>query len=261
MTVNKTFDDSLVSITDSIPDDFPAGSPGISSEEIVKQMHTFDPSNPAPRLPAILLLDTSGSMQGDPINSLNEGVRQFVRETKEKNNGTVELEIISFNDVVQVELPFQSLDLIDESNLPVLTAAGMTHMGEALALARHEMRARREFYKSQGFGAYRPWIVLMTDGEPNDAWEEAAKKMLETSEKHKYQFFGVGIGGQVNWDILKRIVPEHPGPAPLKPGCFKDFFKWLSDSLKNISSSTPYEQNNNQIANPGNWIDLFGMDR
>ena len=36
--------------------------------------------NPEPRCPCLLLVDTSGSMKGERIDSLNEGLRTFRRE-------------------------------------------------------------------------------------------------------------------------------------------------------------------------------------
>ena len=36
--------------------------------------------NPEPRCPCILLLDTSGSMKGEPLDALNEGLRTFQQE-------------------------------------------------------------------------------------------------------------------------------------------------------------------------------------
>ena len=59
--------------------------------------NTLDVSNPAPRCPVILLLDTSGSMAGAPISELNQGVRQFLDETRndEAAGMSVELEVIT----------------------------------------------------------------------------------------------------------------------------------------------------------------------
>ena len=70
--------------------------------------HNLDVSNPAPRCPVVLLLDTSGSMYGDPIDELRAGVRQFLQETgrDEAASRSVELEIITFDNRARVILPF-----------------------------------------------------------------------------------------------------------------------------------------------------------
>lgn len=66
---------------------------------------------------------------------------------------------------------------------PLLTANGSTPLGEALRLADTELKARRRLYKQKGIASYKPWIVLMTDGCPNDDYENAAVSMKRLGEE------------------------------------------------------------------------------
>ncbi len=222
--------------------------------------NNLDVTNPAPRCPVILLLDTSGSMSGQPLKELQGGLEQFLRETADDETASmsVELEIISFGGSVEIEADFAPVcDIADMP--PMLSADGSTPLGEALRLADSELKARRRLYKQKGIASYKPWIVLMTDGCPNDDYESAAASMKRMGEEGKLQYIGIGIGEDADFDTLRNILPERPGPVKLKGLCFKEFFKWLTDSLKSVSASSVDEQDNVRLGNVTSWADLAGI--
>lgn len=220
--------------------------------------NTLDVTNPAPRCPVMLLLDTSGSMS-DCIDELRDGLRQFLHETSDDETASmsVELEIVTFGGDVSVAAPFAPVNAIND-NPPRLEASGNTPMGEALTLATSELRERRRLYKSKGISSYKPWVILMTDGGPNDDWEEPAKAMRSLGEQRKLQYIGIGIGEEADFDTLRDILPEHPGPVKLKGLCFREFFSWLTDSLRSVSASSVAEQDKIQLGNVNSWADLAG---
>ncbi len=222
--------------------------------------NNLDVTNPAPRCPVILLLDTSGSMSGQPLKELQGGLEQFLRETADDETASmsVELEIISFGGSVEIEADFAPVcDIADMP--PMLSADGSTPLGEALRLADSELKARRRLYKQKGIASYKPWIVLMTDGCPNDDYESAAASMKRLGDEGKLQYIGIGIGEDADFDTLRNILPERPGPVKLKGLCFKEFFKWLTDSLKSVSASSVDEQDNVRLGNVTSWADLAGI--
>ena len=225
-----------------------------------KDDNNLDVTNPAPRCPVVLMLDTSGSMDGEPLKELQSGLDQFLRETSDDETASmsVELEIITFGDEAEIASPFAPVcDIADMP--PVLNAAGCTPLGGALKLADAELKARRRLYKQKGIASYKPWIVLMTDGCPNDDYAAAAAYMRTLGEEGKLQYIGIGIGEKADFDTLRKILPERPGPVKLKGLCFKEFFKWLTDSLKSVSASSVDEQDNIRLGNVNSWADLAGI--
>lgn len=216
--------------------------------------NSLDVSNPAPRCPVILLLDVSSSMEGSAIRELNDGYRQFLRETMndEAASMSVELEVITFGSSAEVKQPFAPIARINPSPVP-FQAAGSTHMGDALRLAAAHLNERRQKYRDNGIAAYRPWVVLMTDGQPNDAWEQPAAEVRAMAERGKINYLGVAIGDGVDMNTLSRIVPS---PLPLQGLKFKQFFRWLTDSLGAVSSSAVSDQDNVQFGNVNSWSDL-----
>lgn len=220
----------------------------------------LDVSNPAPRCPVILLLDTSSSMSGAPINELNKGVRQFLAETRsdEAAGMSVELEVITFDSRVSRVIPFKSISNV--KSLPTFRTNGMTCMGGALRMATDDLKERRNLYRRIGIASYRPWVVLMTDGGPNDEWQEAARQMRQLGERGRIQYIGIEIGHEADHQTMCQILPQNPGPVRLQGLKFKQFFRWLTDSLRSVSHSTPQQENQVQFGDVRSWADLASLE-
>ncbi|WP_116812888.1 vWA domain-containing protein [Steroidobacter cummioxidans] len=184
--------------------------------------------NPENRCPCVLVLDTSGSMQGRPIAELNEGLAQFKREllTDEMATKRVEVSVVGFGPV-QVLSPFATPDVFTP---PILDANGDTPMGAAITQAISLVEQRKQEYRQFGIAYYRPWIFLITDGAPTDAWQDAAASLQRGQREKKFQFFAVGVQG-ANMDILKQIAGPERTPLMLKGLQFRELFSWLSNSL------------------------------
>lgn len=195
--------------------------------------------NPEPRCPCVLLLDTSSSMNGKPIDTLNQGLRQFWDELNgdEVAKKRVELAIITFgpvNVITDFVTPDNDLSLN-------LIANGMTPMGEAIAKGINLLQERKKLYKENGILYYRPWIFLITDGAPTDNWYNSAQLVHQGESERKFMFFAIGVEG-ADFNVLKQISPPSRVPLKLDGLRFKDFFLWLSTSLKAVSASSTEEQ-------------------
>ena len=191
--------------------------------------------NPEPRCPVVLLLDTSGSMSGAPIAQLNAGVATFKQEVEQDATASlrVEVAIITFDSSVHI---VQDFITIDQFIPPQLTTSGVTSMGQGIEVALDQVESRKAIYKSNGITYYQPWVFLITDGSPTDNWQGAAQRVRQADAERKISFFAVGVQG-ADMNTIEQIAPISTPPVMLQGLNFQDLFRWLSDSMKRVSSS------------------------
>ena len=199
-------------------------------------------NNPTARVPVCLCLDVSGSMSGEKISELNQGINLFYNAIKDDEVAlySAEISIVTFGTTVSCVRDFSSLEL--QPNAPHLVAWGPTPMGEAINLAIDLLEKRKNEYKEKGVDYYQPWLVLMTDGEPtdNDNIPEAVSKVVNLVNNKKLTVFPIGIGRDANMTTLASFSPNR-APLRLQGLKFKEFFAWLSQSVSRVSQSTPGE--------------------
>jgi uncharacterized protein YegL len=188
--------------------------------------------NPTDRVSCLLLLDTSASMRGAPIEELNRGLASFCEDlaADSKARMGVDVAIITFGPVRVV----QDFSTAGDFTPPTLTAEGDTPMGAAIEKALALTKARKESYRANGIHYYRPWIFMITDGAPTDAWEPAALKLTQAEGGKSVLFYAVGVEG-ANLGILKKLSVREP--LTLQGLNFRSLFQWLSGSMKRVSQS------------------------
>ncbi|OQY45751.1 MAG: hypothetical protein B6242_09575 [Anaerolineaceae bacterium 4572_78] len=218
-------------------------------EDILGQVE-FDTSNPEPRCPCVLALDVSGSMYGDPITQLNDGLVAFEDALKDDDLASmrVEVAIVAFSSTATVQLDFVTANQFES---PKLKAGGTTAMGEAIDMSLDMVRRRKGIYKQNGVPYYRPWIFLITDGTPTDEWQAAAQRVRHEESSKSVAFFAVGVQG-ADLDVLSKISSRQP--VTLKGLNFREMFVWLSASLTSVSHSQIGEQV--PLQSPVGWAEV-----
>jgi uncharacterized protein YegL len=209
--------------------------------------------NPEPRCPCVLLLDTSGSMKGDPLAAMVEGLEAFRFDLAVDPLAArrVEVAVITFDSQVKVVHDFTPPDRFD---VPLLHAEGLTHMGGAIHRALEMVEDRKARYRQYGVAYYRPWIFMVTDGEPQgetpDVVQRAALRIREAEARKAVAFFAVGVEN-ANLQTLSQIAVRQP--LRLRGLDFREMFVWLSRSMQSVAHSRPDEQVRLQ---PTGWASL-----
>ncbi|MDO4698874.1 MAG: VWA domain-containing protein [Pasteurellaceae bacterium] len=191
--------------------------------------------NPSPRCACILVLDISGSMDGEPIDQLNLGVQEFVRSVQNDDLAkySVELAIVTAGMNVEEVMPFTVAQKVDYQSH--FEAGGLTPLGAAVDQALRMLDERKEDYKQTGTPYYQPWLVMISDGAPTDNWRYVAQKTKSLAEERKLVSLMVGVNN-ADMDILGEFSNR---PALKLQGLnFSDFFEWLSASMSRVSASS-----------------------
>lgn len=208
----------------------------------VELMSNFIPDislqdNTSQRLPCILVLDGSGSMAGVSIDELNSGLRILEAQLKADDIASqrVQLLVIRFGGEDEVTILSDWTDAMDWT-APTIDADGRTPIGMAMRNALSLLEEQKQKYRSYGIPYNRPWIFLITDGEPTDnGWEKVAIECRNAETSGKAVIFGIGTG-DANLEQLGQFSVREP--IKLDGLKFKELFIWLSQSASSASRTT-----------------------
>ena len=218
-----------------------------------------EPINYEQKCLCVLVLDTSGSMNADnAIGQLNQGLQTFKSQimNDETARDRLEIAIVSFNSEIKVEL---QPSLISEIEMPTLKASGQTQLVRAIEEAQQVIKDRKDYYKSKGLTYYRPWIVVMIDGDPYPANQDIdgiAQKIQEDADAKKYVFFMIGVGNEVHDDVLSKLTTSQFPAMRMDAVNFAEFFQWLSASATVVVNSDDLTDSNVSIPQP-TWAQGF----
>jgi len=179
------------------------------------------------RLPVYLLLDTSGSMFGEPIEAVKNGVQVLVSTLRSDPYAleTAYLSVITFNSTAQQVTPLTELSAFQQ---PTFTASGCTALGEALELLANKVDTEVVKTTAEVKGDWKPLVFIMTDGEPTDDMN----KGLAEFKKRKFGMIVACAAGQgANTDTLKKITECVVQLDTADSATIKAFFKWVSASV------------------------------
>lgn len=179
------------------------------------------------RLPVYLLLDTSGSMSGEPIEAVKNGVQILVSTLRQDPYAleTAFLSVITFDNSARQVIPLTELASFQ---VPVLQARGTTALGEALALLAERVGAEVVRTTADSKGDWKPLVFLMTDGSPTDDW----KKGLDRLRQVRTGIVVACAAGQAaDTNVLKQVTEVVVRLDTADSSTIGSFFKWVSASV------------------------------
>ena len=182
------------------------------------------------RLPVYLLLDCSGSMLGEPIEAVRQGVKALLSELRGDPQAleTAYLSVITFDSQARQIIPLTELLQFQE---PEISAGGATSLGEALNVlidcVNREVRKSTQTQK----GDWRPLVFILTDGAPTDVqtFREATGQLKEMKAAN---IIACAAGSNANTAYLKEITDNVLMMNTLSAGDMAQFFAWVSGSIK-----------------------------
>lgn len=229
--------------------------------EITPQYH----SNPSQRTPCLLVLDASGSMnepigrsRSKRIDELNDGLALLQQELQSDETAALRVQLA----IVCVGGPAGQADLLmdwtdaADFQAPRLVAGGMTPLGQGMRLALQTIEDQKRQLQAAGVGYTRPWIMVISDGEPTDdpaLWQAVTHECRDAESARRCIIYPIGVA-DANMPALQQLSAT---PAlKMAEARFREYFQWLSSSLSSMSRSRPGEQV--QLPAPSPWTMVSG---
>lgn len=179
------------------------------------------------RLPVYLLLDTSGSMFGEPIEAVRNGVQVLVSTLRQDPYAleTAYLSIITFDNKAQQAT---SLTELAAFQFPNIEANGCTALGEALSLLVKCVENEVAKTTAEVKGDWKPLVFIMTDGVPTDNLQNG---LAEFKKKKFGTVVACAAGAGADINTLKQITENVVSLDTADSATIKSFFQWVSASI------------------------------
>ena len=179
------------------------------------------------RLPVYLLLDTSGSMHGEPIEAVKNGVEILISSLRQDPYAleTAYLSIITFDTQARQLMPLTEIAMFQP---PQLQATGTTQLGDAVALLAEKIEKKKKKTTHDTRGDWKPLVFIMTDGAPTDDWTKGFEKLKKVKTG---MVIACAAGHNADTSILKQITEVVVELATADSNTIKAFFKWVSASI------------------------------
>lgn len=189
-------------------------------------------ANMSRRLPVYLLIDTSGSMKGEPIESVKVGIEAMLStlRTDPYALDTVSISIITYDRDVKQILP---LTPIDQIQMPEITTpdSGPTHTGAALEMLCEKVDQEvRKGTKDQK-GDWMPILFVMTDGKPSDI--QVYHNVIPKVRARQFtNIVALAAGPKAKTDDLRLLTDKVYQIDTMDSTAFMKFFKWVSGIIE-----------------------------
>lgn len=164
-------------------------------------------SIPRRKMTLFFVIDTSGSMVGSKIGSVNDAIENVLPMIGEISDENPDAEI----NVAALEFSTGTHWLYDEPKEAKefiwqrVEADGLTSLGEACEELNQKLSRNRGFMSSPS-GCFAPAIILLSDGGPTDNFEGGLKTLQGNSWFKNAIKIAIAIGDDADKEVLKQFT-------------------------------------------------------
>ncbi|MCY9854740.1 vWA domain-containing protein [Vibrio parahaemolyticus] len=193
-------------------------------------------ANKARPLPVIVMADTSGSMrENGKIEALNRSIKDMITSfaSESRLRAEIHLAIVTFGLDAETHLPLTPAHQIEQ--IENFVAQGTTPLGAACTIVK-EMIENKECIPSR---AYRPIVILVSDGYPTDDYNSAFDALLNSERAKKATRFALSIGKDADNALLESFGNDIEAPLFFAHNAAEigRFFRAVTMSVANHSKS------------------------
>jgi uncharacterized protein YegL len=206
-----------------------------SEGEEMSKLKEFTVASARP-LPVIVLADISGSMAANgKITALNDAIAEMISTFAEEDDSRAEIHVSVVTFGGGTADVHKTLTPADQVSWEAMSANGRTPMGQAFTLVR-AMIEDKNVIPSR---AYRPTVVLVSDGVPTDDWEQPLRDLLASERASKSMRLAMAIGEDADQKTLSAFLDDPEGRVfeAHEAREIKKFFRWVSMSVTSRSRS------------------------
>lgn len=198
-------------------------------------------TNPSPRIPICLCIDTSRSMSHyGRIESIKEGILNLYNELNNdfQLSNSAEIAIVTFDNEAEI---LENFETVSEKNLPDFKISGNTALGKGVNLSLDILEQRKNLYKENGIDYYQPWLIIMTDGasygEPKYILKQAQDRTFRLEYSKKLVVIPISIGHAAKKEELEKFTSKKETVVGIEGAQFNKFFTFISRSVAQVVQS------------------------
>jgi len=189
------------------------------------------------RLPVYFLIDTSGSMYGEPIQALNNALSGMINTLRADAQAldSLWISMVTFDREVKEIVPLTELASFQ---LPEISCpqSGPTHTGKALEMLYEKAQVEVIKGNTTQKGDWKPLLFLFTDGKPSDL--QLYREMVPKIKSLNFgAIVGCAAGHSANDALLKELTPDVVHLDTADSATLKQFFKWVSETIEQGNKS------------------------
>ena len=187
------------------------------------------------RLPIYFLIDVSESMVGEPLEQVENGMRNIIQELRTDPYAleTVFVSVIAFAGKAKSLSPLTELYKFYPPKFPI---GGGTSLGIALNFLMDDIDKNVVKATLETKGDWKPIIFLFTDGAPTDNVGQAIGRWQQHF-KSKCNLVCISLGDNADTNLLGSLTENVLRLKDTDEYSFKAFFKWVTASIKSSSIS------------------------
>lgn len=186
------------------------------------------------RLPVYLLVDCSESMAGEAITDLGRGLATMITHLQSDPHAieTAWVSVIGFSNEARQLVPLTEILSFTPPKLPIRTGSAL---GAGLRVLMDCMRREVKKTTATAKGDYKPIVILFSDGQPTDDWEDIADDIKRQRNPSVANIYAIGCGPDADFGTLRRVTDIVLKMKDMTPEAWKKVFVWLSASVGSTS--------------------------